>query len=63
MDLAAVVGDDAVVLAVVEQDVGIGDAGHRTVQVVDGQGPVGVATPVVVIEPGIDISENTPAWH
>ena len=50
-----VVGDDAVVLAVVEHDVGIGDAGHRTVQVVDRQGPVGRATPVVVVEPGYRI--------
>ena len=54
LDLAGVVSDDAVVLAVVEHDVGIGDAGHRTVQVVDGQGPVAHATPVVVIESGID---------
>src|SRR5678815_950645 len=37
LDLAGVVSDDAVVLAVVEHDVGIFDAGHRTVQVVDGQ--------------------------
>src|SRR5688572_7586930 len=36
MNRTAVVSDDAVVLAVVEHDVGIGDAGHRTVQVVDG---------------------------
>ena len=54
MNRTAVVSDDAVVLAVVEHDVGIGDAGHRTVQVVDGQGPVAHATPVVVIESGID---------
>ncbi len=54
MNLTAVVSDDAVVLAVVEHDVGIGDAGHRTVQVVDRQGPVAHATPVVVIESGID---------
>src|SRR5262249_2194089 len=54
MNRTAVVSDDAVVLAVVEHDVGIADAGHRTVQVVDGQGPVAHATPVVVIESGID---------
>ena len=54
LDLAGVVSDDAVVLAVVEHDVGIGDAGHRTVQVVDRQGPVADATPVVIIESGID---------
>src|SRR5207302_590558 len=57
MNRTAVVSDDAVVLAVVEHDVGIGDAGRRTVQVVDGQGPVAHATPVVVIEPGIDFRE------
>src|SRR6186713_3049680 len=54
LDLAGAVSDDAVVLAVVKHDVGIADARHRTVQVVDGQGPVAHATPVVVIESGID---------
>src|SRR5687767_13242544 len=54
LDLAGAVSDDAVVLAVVEHDVGIADARHRTVQVVDGQGPVAHATTVVVIESGID---------
>ena len=57
MDLAAVVGDDAVVLAVVDHDVGIGDAGGRTVQVVDRRGPIGRAAPVVVVESGIDVGE------
>ena len=34
---------DAVVLAVVEQDVGVGDAGGRAIQIVDRQGPVRLA--------------------
>ena len=53
MNLTGVVGDDAVILAVVEHDVGIWDAGHRAVQVVDRQGPIGVAAAVIIIEPGI----------
>ncbi len=57
MDHTGVVSDDAVVLAVVEHDVGIGDAGHRTVQVVDRQGPIGVAAAVIIIEPGIVFRE------
>ena len=57
MDFTAGVGDHAVVLAVVEHDVGIGDAGHRTVQVVDRQGPICVAAAVIIIEPGIVFRE------
>src|SRR5262245_52188602 len=57
LDLAGVVGDDAVVLAVVEHDVGIGDAGHRTVQVAERQGPILGAAAVVIIEPGIVFRE------
>src|SRR4029079_12156858 len=47
LDLARVVGGDAVVLAVVEQNIGIRDAGRRAVQIVDRRGPVGRTTPVV----------------
>jgi hypothetical protein len=34
-----------------------GDAGHRSVQVAEGQGPIGVAAAVVVVEPGIERRE------
>jgi hypothetical protein len=37
MNLAGVVRGDAVVLAVVEQNIGIRDAGRRSVQIVDRQ--------------------------
>src|SRR5690606_4130949 len=57
MDFTGVVGDDAVILAVMEHDVGIGDAGHRSVQVVDRQGPICVAAAVIVIESGIEFRE------
>ena len=54
MNLAGVVRGDAVVLAVVDQNIGVRDAGRRAVQIVDRQGPVGHSTPVVTIEPGVD---------
>ena len=38
---AGVVRGDAVVLAVVDQNIGIRDAGRRAVQIVDRRGPVG----------------------
>src|SRR5690606_22588720 len=57
LDPAGVVRGDAVVLAVVDQHIGIGNAGRRTVQVVDGRGPVGHAIAVVAVEPGVDPRE------
>src|SRR4029453_17619429 len=54
MHLAGVVRGDAVVLAVVDQDIGVRDAGRRAVQIVDRQSPVGGTAPVVTIEPGVD---------
>ncbi len=41
----------------VQQDIGVGNARRRTVQIVDRQGPVGRTTPVVIVEPGIDLRE------
>src|SRR5690606_11769275 len=57
MDRAAVVDGDAVVLAVMEQDVGGTHAGRGAVQIVDRQRAVGHATPVVIVEPGVDVRE------
>src|SRR5690606_24959635 len=57
MDLAGVVDRDAIVLPVVEQDVGVTLAGRRAVQVVDRQRAIGHTTPVVVVEPGVDVRE------
>ena len=54
MNLAGVVRGDAVVLAVVDQNIGIRDAGRRAVQIVDRRGPVGRTPPVVTIKPGVD---------
>src|SRR5205085_10708487 len=54
LDLAGVVRGDAVVLAVVDQHIGIRYAGRRAVQIVDRRGPVGRTTPVVTVEPGVD---------
>ena len=55
MNLTGVVSGDAVVLAVVDQDVGVRLATHRAVEVVDCGGPIRHATAVVVIEAGIDV--------
>src|SRR5690606_16437248 len=57
LDLAAGVRGHAVVLAVVQQDVGVTHAGRRAVQVVDGQALPGSTAPVVVVEPGVDVGE------
>src|SRR5690606_18349058 len=57
LHLAGGIGGDAVVLAVVEQDVGVTHAGGRAVQVVDGQALVGTGTAVVVVEPPVDVRE------
>src|SRR6478752_385509 len=57
MNLAGVVRGDAVVLAVVDQNIGIRDAGRRAVQIVDRRSPVGRTTPVVTVEPGVDLRE------
>src|SRR5690606_30296024 len=57
LDLAAGVRGDAVVLAVVQKDVGVTHAGRRAVQVVDGQSLPGSTAPVVVVEPGVDVRE------
>src|SRR5690606_38119943 len=57
LDHATVVRGDAVVLAVVDQDVGIRNAGHGTVEVMDRRRPVRHATAVVVVEAGIDVRE------
>src|SRR5690606_7114721 len=57
MDFTGVVRDDAVILAVMEQDLGIGDAGHRPVQVPERQGPICVAAAVIIIEPRIEFRE------
>src|SRR6185369_15732267 len=51
VDRAGVVRGDAVVLAVMDQHIGIRDAGGRAVQIVDRRGPVGRSTPVVAVEP------------
>ena len=57
MNHTAVVRGDAVVLAIVQQDMRIWDSGHRTVQVAERQGPICVAAAVIVIEPGIEFRE------
>ena len=50
LDLAAVIRRGAVELAVVQQDIGVSDAGRGAVEVVDRQGAVRRSTPVVVVE-------------
>src|SRR5687767_10631529 len=55
MNLAGVVRGDAVVLAVMDQNIGVGDAGRRPVQIVDGHGPVANTTWVVTIKPGFNL--------
>src|SRR5690606_11231869 len=50
VDVAAVVGGNRVVLAVVEQDVGVGLAAHRAVKIVDRQRAPCTAAAVVVVE-------------
>src|SRR4029434_5327418 len=57
LDLAGVVRGDAIVLAVVDQNIGVRDAGRRSVQIVDRRGLVGRTTPVIAVEPGIDLRE------
>ena len=55
MNLTGVVSGDAVVLAVVDQDIGVTHATHRAVEVVDCCSAISHATAVVVIEAGIDV--------
>jgi len=57
MNLTGVVGGDAVVLAVVDQDVGVRLATHRAVEVVDCCSAIRHAAAVVVIEAGIDVGK------
>src|SRR5439155_26639495 len=54
---AGVVWGDAVVRGVVDQNIGIRAAGRRAVQGVARRGPVGRTTPVVTVEPGVDLRE------
>src|SRR6185369_15606761 len=57
LDLAGVVRGDAIVLAVVDQNIGVRNAGRRSVDIVDRRGPIGRTTPVVTVKPGVDLRE------
>ena len=62
MNLAGVVQHDAVVLAVVDQNIGIRDAGRRAVQIVDRRGPV--AEPLRLSLSNLEsIFGKYTAWH
>src|SRR5688572_17863936 len=54
MNVAGVVRGDVVVLAVVNQDIGIRLAADRAVQVLEARGPPRHTTPVVIIKSAVD---------